>query len=113
MDNTDPIFRRFEQQEKEEAGPITPALEWANSNSWLNVDSSNVGSIKYDPESERLWVYFTHAGHAKPDVYVYFAVQLYVASAFHQARSKGTFVHRYLKGRYTYDKLGAGYMLYF
>lgn len=66
----------------------------------IPVRSSNIRSIGYDPASRTLEVEFNSGG-----VYQYFDVPESVYQDFMQATSKGSYFHRYIKGRYPYRRV--------
>lgn len=70
---------------------------------WVRVVSSNVARIKYDRVREVLHVEFKGS---TPTEYVYIGVPLTVAKAMFNAPSMGKFVHRRLKGKYPYRRVG-------
>lgn len=61
--------------------------------------SSTVSSIQYDPEGRQLTVDFHTSGQ-----YIYHDVPPDIAHQFTLASSKGQFLERYIKGRYSYQK---------
>jgi len=63
------------------------------------VASSNVEAIGYDPDARDLHVRFLSSGH-----YVYRDVPEYVYRDLLNAPSKGSFINREIKKRYTYYK---------
>ena len=62
--------------------------------------SSNVRSIRYDPDTSTLQVGFLSGG-----VYEYYDVPTRVAEDFERADSKGTFLAAYIKGHYRYSRV--------
>lgn len=62
------------------------------------VDSSNVESIGYDPDTRELHVHFIRSG-----AYVYFEVEEWVFNEFLQADSKGGYLNEVIKGVYSYE----------
>lgn len=64
------------------------------------VDSSNVASVGYDPDTLTLEVEFKNGS-----VYQYFDVPATVYQELMQASSVGTFMHANIKNRYRYMKL--------
>lgn len=64
------------------------------------VDSSNVEAIGWDAESQELHVLFVAGG----GLYVYQEVPDYVFEGFLNAPSKGSYLHREIKGRFQYEK---------
>ena len=66
----------------------------------ISVQSSNVASIGYDAQAGVLEVEFLNGG-----VYQYFQVDPQIYKAFLTAASKGKFLHRVLKGSYSFKKV--------
>ena len=62
------------------------------------VDSSNVESIGYDPDTRELYVHFKRSGN-----YVYSEVEEWVFGEFLQADSKGRYLNQMIKGVYNYE----------
>lgn len=65
------------------------------------VDSSNVESIGYDPDTRELHVSFVSTGL----IYVYYDVDEWVFDELMQADSKGSYLNRNVKGNYDYSQL--------
>jgi len=65
------------------------------------VNSSNIHSIGYDPDSNILEVAFNGGG-----VYQYFNVPEFRYAGIMSAGSKGSYLHQHIKGRYRYKKVG-------
>ena len=63
------------------------------------VDSSNVEAIGWDAESQELHVLFLGGG-----LYVYQEVPDYIFEGLMNAQSKGSYLHREIKGRFQYEK---------
>jgi len=66
----------------------------------IPVDSSNIASIGYDPDTQTLQVEFSN-GH----VYQYFDVPEVVFREFLAAPSKGVYLHAGIKGNYRYARI--------
>lgn len=64
-----------------------------------SVNSSNIQSIGYDPQSSVLEVEFTSG-----DVYQYFNVPEYLYQQFLQASSHGQFLNDNIRYNYRYQK---------
>ena len=65
------------------------------------VDSSNIESIGYDPETRELYVSFVNTGRT----YVYYNVDQWIFDEFIQADSKGAYLNQNIKGIYEYSPL--------
>lgn len=65
-----------------------------------HVSSSNVASIGYNPEDKVLVVEYHSGG-----VYNYYDVEQHVYESLMLASSKGGFIARNIKGRYSYDRV--------
>lgn len=65
-----------------------------------HVSSSNIRSIGYDPDSTTLEVEF-HGGR----IYHYYNVPEYIYNGIMSAGSKGSYLHRNVKGRYRYRQV--------
>jgi len=63
------------------------------------VDSSNVESIGYDPDTRELHVHFKESRN-----YVYFEVEEWKFNEFLQADSKGRYLNEMIKGVHNFDK---------
>lgn len=66
-----------------------------------DVDSSNLKSVGYDPDSRTLEVEFHHGG-----IYQYFGVPAQVYESLMRSGSHGQFLAQRIKGVYGYSKLG-------
>lgn len=66
----------------------------------LEVDSSTVRSIGYEPKMRDMHVEFNSGGH-----YVYREVPQEVFDAFLNSPSKGRYLHQYIKGEYETERL--------
>ncbi|WP_399230307.1 KTSC domain-containing protein [Synechococcus sp. CS-1332] len=64
----------------------------------LLVSSSNVESVGYDEIAQELHVRY----HSRPDIYVYQAVPQDLFDRLLAASSKGSFLHREVKGVYSF-----------
>jgi hypothetical protein len=64
----------------------------------LKVNSSNISSIAFDPETDTLTVEFTNG-----DSYDYMNVPPQVYRAFGAAGSAGAYFYRHIRGRYAFD----------
>lgn len=62
---------------------------------WKRVDSTSISHIRYSPRTQELGIRFRHGGE-----YVYSMVAPNVYTMFENARSKGQFYHRNIKGIY-------------
>jgi hypothetical protein len=68
----------------------------------LPVQSSNLVSVGYDPETLTLEIEFHNGG-----IYQYIGVPPEIYEGLISAGSKGTFFHQFIKkGGYTYSKVG-------
>lgn len=65
------------------------------------VASSDLRTVGYDAARQILEVEFHSGG-----IYQYFGVPSSVYSGLLQAGSKGRYLHAFIKGRYTYQKVG-------
>lgn len=65
-----------------------------------HVSSSNVRSIRYDPDTSTLQIGFHNGG-----VYEYYGVPARVAEDFERAGSKGKFLAAHIKGHYRYSRI--------
>jgi hypothetical protein len=65
------------------------------------VVSSDLRAVGYDAARRILEVEFHSGG-----IYQYFGVPSSVYSGLLQAGSKGRYLHTFIKGRYTYQKVG-------
>ena len=63
--------------------------------------STNIQSVQYDDESQELTVRFFKGG-----TYVYSDIPPNVADGFSSAPSAGTYLHQFIKGQYSYEKVG-------
>lgn len=66
----------------------------------INVSSSNISSIGYDPESQTLEIAF-HDG----SIYQYTGVPRSIYDGIMSTSSHGQYLHQYIKGRYSYRKV--------
>lgn len=66
----------------------------------INVDSSNISSIGYDPDSQILEVEF-HSG----SIYQYEGVPQHEHSALMNANSHGQYLNEHIKGVYPYRQV--------
>jgi len=66
------------------------------------VDSSNIKSIGYDPETQVLEVEFNYRGGT---VYRYKGVPMTVHAGLMEAESKGKFLNSEVKGTYEYEQV--------
>jgi hypothetical protein len=64
------------------------------------VSSSNVDSVGYDDQAEELHVTFLNGR-----IYVYHGVSSKTYDSFMASRSKGEFLHRYIKGRHMHTRV--------
>ena len=62
--------------------------------------SSNIGSVSYDPDSQKLSVTFVSG-----DTYDYFNVPQSIYSGFTAAGSAGQFFYRQVRDRYAYEQV--------
>lgn len=65
------------------------------------VSSSNVASVGYDEETQTLEVEFRNGS-----VYQYAGFSEGAYKAFMSASSKGRYLHKRIKGKYAYRKVG-------
>lgn len=66
----------------------------------LSVQSSNLNSVGYDPATNTLEIQFNSGG-----VYQYFKVPNSVYLELIKAASKGSYFHKYIKGRYQFNRI--------
>ena len=66
-----------------------------------SVASTNVQSIRYDPQTETLEVEFLSGW-----VYQYYGVPENMHMQFMQAPSKGQFLNTYIRNSYAYSRVG-------
>lgn len=66
----------------------------------INMPSSVVADISYDPRKRNLRIHFVSGS-----VYEYLDVPEQVVSSMRHSDSKGAFLNRYIKGHYKYKKL--------
>lgn len=64
----------------------------------ISVSSSNVAEIGYDAEQSQLHVRYVKS----PSLYVYESVPVEVFEQLMQSPSKGSFLHRQVKGIYSF-----------
>lgn len=72
---------------------------------YVNVTSSNVYAIGYDPEGQNLFVIFQDPTGGPGRKYAYYHVMPDVWAAFQAAPSKGKFVWAHLRDKYSYNEL--------
>jgi hypothetical protein len=65
----------------------------------ISVSSSNVAAIGYDDSNNQLYVRYNDGG-----LYVYSGVPHSIYQGLLSASSKGTYLHRYVKGTYSYRR---------
>jgi len=65
------------------------------------VESSNISSIGYDPDSETLEIEFSNGS-----IYQYYGVPENLYNKIMGASSKGQFLHQYIKNQYPYSRVG-------
>ena len=65
------------------------------------VQSSNLRSVGYDPDTNTLEIEFHHGG-----LYLYFDVPQNMYEGLMSAPSHGEFHAQYIKNRYRYQKIG-------
>ena len=63
--------------------------------------STNIKSVSYSDEDQTLTVEFFKGG-----TYVYSDIPPNVADGFSSAPSAGTYLHQFIKGQYSYEKVG-------
>lgn len=68
---------------------------------WVGVESSNIAQVGYNALSKTLAVKFNFGS-----VYYYYGVSEEVYMDMVSAESVGKFLHRSIKGKYAYGKLG-------
>jgi hypothetical protein len=61
--------------------------------------SSNLSSATYDPDLQNLTIEFNSG-----ETYVYFNVPRSVYQGLQHAGSAGSYFHRHIRGRYSYDQ---------
>lgn len=66
----------------------------------VQVESSHIASIGYDPDSETLEIEFV-----KGELYQYYNVPKYVFDELMSASSHGTYLAANIKGTYSYSKV--------
>ena len=66
------------------------------------VSSSNVSAFGYGRGIETLKIEFLPSGKKGYRTFLYFRVPPKVAEAFYHAHSKGTFVWKFIRGKYAY-----------
>ena len=66
------------------------------------VTSTNIHSVGYDPTTLTLEIQFRKTG----DIYQYFDVPEHVHRGIMDADSHGKYFHRYIRGSFSYDKIG-------
>jgi hypothetical protein len=71
---------------------------------YIEVESSNIKTIGYDPVHDILSVTFHKEGFPT-DTYWYFEVPALAWADFHDAESKGKFLFSSIKGKYRYLKV--------
>jgi len=64
------------------------------------MESSNLNSVGYDPDTKTLEIEFHHGG-----IYQYFDVPENVYSGLISAPSKGKYHHKFIKSAYRYKKV--------
>lgn len=67
----------------------------------ISVSSSHLRSVGYEPDSSTLEIKFRGGGF-----YRYYNVPLSVYNGLMAASSHGRYLHRHIKGRYQYRKIG-------
>lgn len=81
---------------------VTPARRTPFQNiNWNSVVSSNIQSVRYDPNEQILQIRFRDSG-----VYEFTSVPQNVYNAFVNSASKGKFFHANIRGTYTSQKVG-------
>lgn len=71
-----------------------------------SVDSSNLAAIGYDPETKVMRVEFLPPkGYKTGSLYQYQNVEQATFDAFRDAESKGKFLAREIKGKFTYAQI--------
>lgn len=79
---------------------IVDADAWADTKSWVAGESSNVAGLRYDGDSQELYVEFK--GHT---IYAYYGVGEEVAKGMFNAASLGKYVWSHLRGKYAYKRI--------
>ena len=74
----------------------------------VGVSSSNVSAFGYERSGQILQIEFLPSGKKGYRMYRYFNVPPSVAEAFYHAHSKGTFVWKFIRGKYPYKEISAG-----
>ncbi|WP_339810358.1 KTSC domain-containing protein [uncultured Imperialibacter sp.] len=65
------------------------------------VSSSNIEAVGYDDDSETLRIWFLNGS-----IYDYSGVGLLEYQSLRDAASVGSYLHRNIKGQYSYQKVG-------
>lgn len=65
-------------------------------NDWIYVTSDSISAIKYDKMAQKLWIKFLNGGRT----YSFAGVPESLYNAFISDKSKGSFFHKNIKGRY-------------
>ncbi|WP_416349230.1 KTSC domain-containing protein [Leptolyngbya sp. CCNP1308] len=65
-----------------------------------SVVSSNLSSVGYDPATATLEIAFHNGG-----IYQYFNIPSSVHAGLLTAPSKGSYLHRFIRGKYRYRKV--------
>lgn len=72
---------------------------------YQEVESSNLHSVGYDPESSNLFVIFKDALGGPGRKYAYTNVQPHVYAELMAAPSKGKYLNAFVKNAYSYTRL--------
>ncbi|MFN0277800.1 MAG: KTSC domain-containing protein [Pyrinomonadaceae bacterium] len=67
----------------------------------INVSSSNIESIGYDPENEQVYVQFLNGS-----TYIYKGVPIHEFENLRDSASLGSYMHRNFKNVYPYERIG-------
>ena len=67
---------------------------------WLNVTSTNIAMIGYDPDTQELRVHFNDGAE-----YAYEDVSAATFQKFRESDSKGKYFHQHIKGKFTFQKM--------
>ncbi len=63
------------------------------------VKSSGIRAVGYDEDTKELWVEY----HSSPGAYRYWGVPRDTFAELEEAESKGRYVNRMIKGRFSYE----------
>lgn len=69
---------------------------------WLDIDSGNIGAIKYNQVAQELYVHFRSG-----KMYTYYNVPAEIAEGFTHAGSPTQYLNQNIKGVYEYSSANA------